>query len=93
MVEPCLSNTLTADTCDTCITDNSECPDCISIDFNTIQPLNSIRPTTPYSGHFAWPQQYHCPYKLTLIADTLAKNSQTCKQQEELKASYSATLD
>ena len=33
------------------LTDNSECPDCISIDFN---PTNSGHPTIPYNGHLFW---------------------------------------
>ena len=39
----------TADTC--VITDISEYPDRISIDFNTFKTLNSGHPAIPYNGH------------------------------------------
>ena len=42
----------TADTCD--ITDNSECPDCISIDFNIFKPPQQRTPRYSYNGHLFW---------------------------------------
>ena len=40
------------DTCD--IMDNSERPDCISIDFNIFKALNSGHPAILCNGHLLW---------------------------------------
>ena len=58
------------DTSDNIITDNSECPDRISIDFNTFKPRPSIADTLLfhnkyYSGHQFWSHG-------TSLKDTLA---------------------
>ena len=43
-VEPCLTDTPQRQTCTCDITDNSECPDCISIDVNIFKPLQQQTP-------------------------------------------------
>ena len=48
----------TADTCD--IMDNSECMDCISIDFNIFNPLSSGHPAIPYNRHLLWSRSSLC---------------------------------
>ena len=64
----------------------------ISIDFHINRPLRCGHLAIP---HLAWPQQYHRPYKFTLIVDSWYKlwrfTSSANSKNYGLEARYSAT--